>query len=205
MKKNKISKDWIRKQKKDPFFQKSKIEGYRSRSAFKLLEMNKKFNFLNTHQAVLDLGCCPGGWSQVLSKTIKHGNILSVDIKSMEKINNVNFLKGDFTDLKILEKIAVYFNNTTDAVLSDIAINTTGNKSLDSYRTGVLCLASMDLAIKILSKNGIFLSKLFMGSIFKEINETAKKTFKKVIKYKPLSSKKESKEIYIYCKGVLKI
>ena len=81
----------------------------------------------------------------------------------MEKINNVNFLKGDFTDLKILEKIAVYFNNTTDAVLSDIAINTTGNKSLDSYRTGVLCLASMDLAIKILSKNGIFLSWIVMA------------------------------------------
>ncbi len=99
----------------------------------------------------------------------------------------------------------VYFNNKVDVVLSDMAENTSGNKTLDSYRTGELCLNAMSLAKEILSQNGVFLSKIFMGSIFREINEKAKKNFKNVIKYKPLSSKKESKEIYIFCKSILKI
>ena len=85
-----------------------------------------------------------------------------------------------------------------------MAANTSGNKELDTYRTGVLCLNAMNLSKKILRDDGVFLSKLFMGSIFKEIDETAKKCFKKVVKYKPLSSKKESKEIYIYCQGISK-
>ena len=86
-----------------------------------------------------------------------------------------------------------------------MAANTTGNKSLDAYRTGELCLEAMGIATKILRKDGIFLSKIFMGSIFKDIDEMAKKYFKKIVKYKPISSKKESKEIYIFCRGPLKI
>ena len=205
MKKNKISKDWLRKQKKDSFFSQSKIEGYRSRAAYKLLEMDEKFKFLKNNQAVIDLGSCPGSWSQVVSKKSKNVKIFSIDIKSMEKIDNVNFIKGDFTDQKNFEKINKYFNKPIDIVLSDIAVNTTGNKSLDSFRTGELCICAMDLALKILSINGIFLSKLFMGSIFEEIKKKANKNFKKVVIYKPLSSKRESKEIYIFCKGILKI
>ena len=97
-----------------------------------------------------------------------------------------------------------YFNTKIDVVLSDMAANTSGNKTLDSFRTGELCIKAMNLSNEILHKNGIFLSKIFMGSIFNEINDTAKKYFKKVVNYKPLSSKKESKEIYIFCKGVSK-
>ena len=205
MKKNKISKNWLIKQNKDPFFRQSKIQGYRSRAAFKLIEMNKKFKFLKKNSSLLDLGSSPGGWSQVAEKKITRGKILSVDIKSMEKINNVNFIQGDFRESKIYENIMIFFNYKADVVLSDMAANTTGNKGLDSYRTDELCLNAMELAKKILSRNGIFLSKIFMGSMFKEINENAKKYFKKVVKYKPLSSKKESKEIYIYCKGVSKV
>ena len=205
MKKNKISKNWLVKQKKDYYFRQSKIQGYRSRSAYKLIEMNKKFKFLKKNSSLLDLGSCPGGWSQVARKEIINGRILAVDIKSMEKINNIDFIKGDFLESEIYEKIMIYFNNKVDVVLSDMATNTTGNKSLDSYRTGELCLNAMSLARKILSHDGVFLSKIFMGSIFKEINEKAKKYFKKIVKYKPLSSKQESKEIYIFCKGILKI
>ena len=205
MKKNKTSKNWIIKQHRDQFFKKSKIQGYKSRSAFKLIEMNRKFKFLKKKSSLLDLGSCPGGWSQVASKEITNGKILAVDIKSMEKISNVDFIKGDFNESEIHQKIMVYFNNKVDVVLSDAAANTTGNKTLDSYRTGELCLSAMNLASKILSKNGIFLSKIFMGSTFKEINEKAKKRFKRAVIYKPLSSKKESKEIYIFCKGILKI
>ena len=205
MKKNKISKNWLINQKKDPFFRQSKIQGYRSRSAFKLIEMNKKFKFLKKNLSLLDLGSCPGGWSQVANKEIIKGKILAVDVEPMKKINNIDFIKGDFREGTIHKKIMVYFNNRVDVVLSDMAVNTSGNKTLDSYRTGELCLNAMNLAIKILVKDGVFLSKLFMGSIYNEINEKAKNCFKRVVKYKPLSSKKKSKEIYIFCKGLLKI
>ena len=98
MKKNKISKNWLIKQRKDPFFRQSKIHGYRSRSAFKLIEMNRKFKFLKKNLSLLDLGSCPGGWSQVVNKEIIGGKLLAVVIKPMEKINNVDFIKGDFRE-----------------------------------------------------------------------------------------------------------
>ena len=203
---NKKSNNWLAKYKKDQFFKQSKIEGFRSRSAFKLIEMNKKFKFLKKNLSLLDLGSCPGGWSQVASEEIIKGKILAVDIKHMEKIKNVDFINGDFYKSEIRGEIIRYFNNKkADVVLSDMAANTSGVKTLDSYRIGDLCLRAMELAKEVLSKDGIFLSKIFMGSIFQEINKMAKKYFKNVILYKPLSSKKESKEIYIYCKGILKI
>ena len=205
MKKNKISKNWLIKQNRDPYFKQSKILGYRSRSAFKLIEMNNKFSFLRKNTSLLDLGSSPGGWSQVARKETSKGKILAVDIKTMEKIDNVDFINGDFRNKEIHDKIISFFNNDLDVVLSDMSGNTSGNKNMDSFRTGELCLKAMYLAKEILSDDGVFLSKIFMGSIFPEINNMAKKYFKKVIKYKPLSSKKESKEIYIYCKGVLKI
>ena len=154
---------------------------------------------------LLDLGSSPGGWSQVAANKIKDGKILAVDVKPMDNINSVKFLNVDLLSSEIYEKIENYFNKKIDVVVSDIAANTTGIKDLDSYRTGELCLNAMNLADKILSKDGIFLSKMFMGSTFKEINEKAKKRFKRAVIYKPISSKKESKEIYIFCKGILKI
>ena len=167
--------------------------------------MDKKFKILKKNLSLLDLGSCPGGWSQVARKKIINGKILAVDIKPMEKIHNVDFIKGDFSEASTCEKIIFYFNNKVDVVLSDMAINTSGNKALDSYRIGKLCLNAMNLSRKILSQDGVFLSKVFMGSIFQEINDNAIKNFKKVVKYKPLSSRKESKEIYIFCKGILNI
>ena len=205
MKKNKSSKNWLNKQNKDYFFKQSKILGYRSRSAFKLIEMNNKFKFLKKNLMLLDLGCAPGGWSQVARKEIKKGKILGVDIKTVEKIQDVKFLKGDFNEKSIYDEIALYFGSEIDVVLSDMSVNTTGNKSLDSYRTGQLCLNAIKLAKKFLCNEGVFLSKIFMGEIFEEIDKSAKKHFKEVIKYKPKSSKKESKEIYIFCKGLLKV
>ena len=206
MKKNKSTKNWLNKQKKDPYFKQSKASGYRSRSALKLIEMDKKFNFLKKNISLLDLGSSPGGWSQVASKKVFHGKILAIDIIPMNQIPNVDFICGDFCSKEIREKIIKYFDtNKTDVVLSDMAANTTGNKNLDSFRTGQLCLNAMDLAKDILKKDGVFVSKIFMGSIFSEINNMAKKHFKKVTNYKPLSSKKESKEIYILCKDILSI
>ena len=203
MKKNKISKNWIRKQHKDPFFKQSKIEGYRSRSAYKLIEINEKFKFLKKNSYLLDLGSSPGGWAQVASKKVLNGKILCIDTKMMEKINKVFFINGDLNDELIHKKIYEFFNKKIDIVISDMAANTTGNKDLDSYKTGQLALIAMNIALKILNKDGVFLSKVFMGSIFDEIQKKANKHFKKVVKFKHLSSRKESREIYIYCKGVL--
>ena len=205
MKKNKISKNWLAKQKKDLYFKQSKIQGYSSRAAFKLIEMDKKFKFLKKNTNLLDLGSSPGGWSQVARKKILNGKILAVDLQLMKKISGVDFIQGDFEDIEINNKILSYFAKKADVVLSDMAANTTGNKDMDSFRTGDLCLKAMDLSSKILSINGIFLSKIFMGSVFSEINKKANKLFSKVVKYKPISSKSESKEIYIFCKGILKI
>ena len=209
MKKNRISKSWLADRKKDKFFQKSKIQGYRSRSAYKLIEMDKRFKFLHKKTNLLDLGSSPGGWSQVADKTIVTGKILAIDIKPMQKINKVTFIQDQFFSngnvKEFNKKVVTFFNKKIDVVLSDMAANTTGNKNLDSFRTGELCLNAMDLAIGVLTEEGVFLSKVFMGSIFKEIQEKANKCFKQVIKHKPLSSKKESKEIYIYCKGILKV
>ena len=204
MKKNKISKNWLAKQRNDPYFRESKIQGYRSRAVYKLIEMNKKFKFIQKNSLLIDLGSSPGSWAQFASKEITKGKILAVDILPMKEIDKVDFINGDFLDKNIFEKIKIYFTSKADVILSDMASNTSGNKELDAYRTGELCLNAMNLSKEILRDNGVFLSKLFMGSVFKDINETAKKSFKKVVIYKPLSSKKESKEIYIYCKGVLK-
>ena len=203
MKKNKVSKNWIKKRRKDIFFNQSKAHGYRSRSAFKLIEMNEKFNFLKSNTHLVDLGSSPGGWCQVAAKKITKGKILAVDIKNMEKQKNVDFIIGDMNKVEVQEKIINYFEKRIDVVVSDMAANTSGNKNLDAYRTGELCLNAMNLAQKILIQKGVFIAKLFMGSIFKEIKKKAEKSFKNVIMYKPLSSKKESKEVYIYCKGIL--
>ena len=205
MKKNKISKNWLIKQHRDPFFKESRIHGYKSRSAFKLIEINQKFKFLNKNTYLLDLGSSPGGWTQVAMKKITKGKIMAIDIKDMEEFNNVNFLKSDVLDLKIYDKILTFFGKKIDVIISDMAASTSGNKNLDSYRTGELCLIAMDLARKILNTDGVFVSKVFMGSIFSEINGKANKYFKKVVRYKPLSSRQESKEIYIYCKGLTKV
>ena len=203
MKKNKVSKNWLNQRKKDIFFKQSKTYGYKSRSAFKLIEMNEKFKFLKIDSCLVDLGSSPGGWCQVAAKKITKGKILAVDIKNMEKQKNVDFIIGDMNNVEVQEKIINYFEKRIDVVVSDMAPNTSGNKNLDTYRTGELCLNAMNLAQKILIQNGVFIAKLFMGSIFKEIKKKAEKSFKNVIMYKPLSSKKESKEVYIYCKGIL--
>ena len=199
MRKNKISKKWINEQNRDIYVRESRDQGYRSRSAFKLIEIDQKFHFLSKSRSLLDLGSVPGSWSQVASKKIKNGKILSVDIKEMLPISNTIFLKGDFTKLETQNKIMKFFNTRIDTVVSDMAPNTTGNKELDSLRTGNLCSNALEFSRKILKTHAYFVSKIFMGAIFKEIHIRAKEIFKEVLIFKPKSSRKESKEIYIFC------
>jgi len=199
MKKNKISKEWINKQRKDIYVKTSKIQGYRSRSAYKLIEIDEKFNLLRNGKFFLDLGAAPGGWSQVASKKIKGGKILSVDIKEIDPINNVTFIKGDFTEERIRKRIVDFFPGKIDLIASDMSTSTTGNKNVDSLKNGELCMIASDFSKNLLKSDGFFVSKIFMGSIFKEIQDCTKKLFKKVIIFKPKSSRKESKEIFIIC------
>ena len=199
MKKNRSSKSWIIKQHRDQFYKKSKILGYRSRSAFKLLEINKKFKFLKKNINLLDLGSSPGGWSQVVSQIIKSGKIIALDKKKMDKVKNVTFLNKDFLLPETKEKILQEFPKKVDVVISDMAADTTGNKSLDCIRTNLLCSEVINFTTEILNNKGILLSKLFMGEDFLEVKELAKSRFKKVQFFKPKASRNESKETYLHC------
>ena len=198
----KKSNTWKIKQHKDPFYKKSKILGYRSRASFKLIELNQKFKFLKKNTFLLDLGASPGGWSQVASKIITSGKILSIDIKKMEPIQNVKFVNSDIFNQKTKEIIQTFFGKELDVVISDMAADTTGNKSLDCIRTNQLCAEVINLSRKILKKNGVIVSKLFMGEDFLEVKQKAKSLFKDVFFYKPESSKNESKETYLHCKNL---
>ena len=126
MKKNKISKNWVNKQRKDIYVRKSKVDGYRARSAYKLIEINEKFKIFKGGMIVLDIGAAPGSWSQYASKIIKNGKIISIDLKEMEEIKGTIQIKGDFTDPNIQKKIRSYTSKEIDVVMSDMAVNTTG-------------------------------------------------------------------------------
>jgi 23S rRNA (uridine2552-2'-O)-methyltransferase len=198
-KRAKKSRTWVIKQHRDQFFKKAKILGYKSRAAFKLIELNKKFNFLKKNSNLLDIGSTPGGWSQIASKIVTNGRILAVDIVPMEKLNNVMFLNNDFSETKTQDKILKIFSDKIDVIVSDMAENTTGNKTVDSIRTNSLCADVINFSLKTLSKKGCLVCKLFMGEDFLEVKNLAKKNFKKVDFFKPKSSRSESKETYIIC------
>ena len=202
MKKNKISKNWINKQKRDIYVRRSKVDGYRARSAYKLIEINEKFKIFQNEMSVLDIGAAPGSWSQYISKVVKNGTLISIDLKKMENIKNSIQIEGDFTDFKTQSKIKKYFKDEINVVLSDMAVNTTGIKNLDAIQTGELCKEAMIFAKDFLSKKGIFVSKIFMGSSFNEIVALGKKIFKEVKIFKPKSSRKDSKESFIICKNL---
>ncbi len=200
MKKNKISKNWINKQRRDIYVRQSKAEGYRSRAVYKLQEIDEKFKIIKNGISLIDLGAAPGSWSQYAAKKIKNGKILSIDLNEIKNIGNTFQLKGDFTESKYKSEIKEYFGGKVDVVLSDMAVNTTGNKNLDSIYTGELCIGAMNFSKEILCNNGKFISKIFMGSTFNEIVSQAKKIFKESKVFKPAASRKSSKESFIICK-----
>ena len=198
-KKTKKSNTWRIKQHRDQFFKRSKTLGYRSRAAFKLIELNKKYNFIKKNTKLLDIGSYPGSWSQVSSKIITSGKILSLDLKNVDKIKNVSFLQRNFLEDETKKKILKFFGEKLDVILSDMAANTTGNKSLDCIRTNQLCADVINFSSKTLNSNGVLVSKIFMGEDFLEVKELAKSKFKKVQFFKPEASRNESKETYLHC------
>ena len=198
-KRAKKSRTWVIKQHRDQFFKKAKVLGYKSRAAFKLIELNKKFNFIKKNSNLLDIGSAPGGWSQVASKIITNGKILAIDISSMQKVEKVIFFKNDFLKKEAQTQILDTFATKIDVIISDMAENTTGNKSVDSIRTNNLCSTVINFSLKTLDKKGTLICKLFMGEDFLEVKNLAKNNFKKVDFFKPESSRSESKETYIIC------
>ena len=199
-KRTKKSNTWRIKQHRDQFFKKSKTLGYRSRASFKLIEINKKFRFITNKTNLLDVGCCPGGWSQVASEIIKTGKIMSIDIKYMDPIKDLKFIKADILEKKTKSEVINYFKSNLDVIISDMAADTTGSKSLDSIRTNQLCAEVINFSKDTLKPKGVLVSKIFMGEDFIEVKNLAKSVFEKVNFFKPESSRKESKETYLHCK-----
>jgi len=200
LKKNKISKNWINKQRRDTYVRQSKVDGYRARSAYKLIEIDEKFKIFKGGMIIVDIGAAPGSWSQYVAKKVKNRKIISVDLKEMEKIQDIIQIKGDFTREVIQNKIKSNLSKGADVVMSDMAVNTTGIKNIDSIQTGELCKEAMIFSKEVISEKGFFISKIFMGSTFNEIVALGKKIFKEVKVFKPKSSRKDSKESFIICR-----
>jgi 23S rRNA (uridine2552-2'-O)-methyltransferase len=202
LKKNRISKNWVNKQRRDIYVRQSKVDGYRARSAYKLIEIDEKFKIFKGGITVIDIGAAPGSWSQYASKVVKSGKIISIDLKVMQPIGNTLQIQGDFTDQKIQDEIKENLEKKAQVVMSDMAVNTTGIKNIDSIYTGELCKEAMIFSKDIIADNGFFISKMFMGGTFNEIVAQGKSIYKEVKIFKPKSSRKDSKESFIICKNL---
>ena len=200
MKKNKISKNWVNKQRRDIYVRQSKIDGYRARSAYKLMEIDEKFSIFKGGLSVVDIGAAPGSWSQYAEKKIKNGKLISIDLKKMEPLGKSVQIQGDFTEDNIQDEIIKTAEGKVNIVMSDMAVNTTGIKNIDAIQTGELCMEAMIFSKDILLQEGSFISKIFMGGSFNEIVAKGKEIFKEVKVFKPKSSRKDSKESFIICK-----
>ena len=197
------SKNWITRQFSDPYTKLAKEKGYRSRSAFKLIEINNKFKFLKNNLNILDLGSAPGGWSQVCAEINKNGRNLSIDILNMQKIDNIFFYKKNFNDSDFLNFINEFFKQSkVDIVLSDMAFNTTGNKDLDAIKTNSIAWDVVNLSKLILKAKSTLLVKIFSGKDENILIKNAKDLFKNIERIKPDSSRKESREMYLLCRDL---
>jgi len=193
------SRRWMHEHLTDEYVKKAQKEGYRSRSAYKLLEIIEKSQIINKGDKILDLGAAPGGWSQVVAKIVgKSGQVIASDILSIEEISGVNFLQGDFTEQSVYDElITLSKRSSIDIVLSDMAPNMSGLLSVDQPKSIYLAVLAIDLAVKTLSKNGHFIVKVFQGDGFDGYVKNARKVFKKVSIIKPKASRPRSKEVYL--------
>lgn len=209
MSKNRSNKDWQQRQNSDPYVIKSKKQGYRSRAAYKLLEINQKDHILKPGMVVVDLGASPGGWSQVATQIVgATGRVIAVDLLEIEPINNNNFyfIHGDFTSEAIYKQLIIYLENNNltqkvDLVISDMAPNLTGNKTADQARSSYLVHTAYEFACEVLKPKGVFLTKFFYGSEFEALSKEIKNNFDKLLIRKPKSSRDSSKEAYILAQG----
>lgn len=204
MKKSKTSKQWLRRHVNDPYVQRSKREGYRSRSAYKLTEIDDRDKLLRPAQVVVDLGAAPGGWSQVAAKRVgPNGKVIAIDLLEMEPVPGVDFLRGDFTKgsgLKAVE--AALAGRKADVVLSDMAPNMSGIAVSDQARSMELAEIARDFAVFHLQPEGVFLVKIFQGAGYDEYLKSLRAAFLKVVVRKPEASRDESAEQYLLARGL---
>ena len=192
------SKKWLRRHLTDKYVKLSKDNAYRSRAAFKLIEIIDKYKVLNSVQSVIDLGAAPGSWTEVLVERIKYPKkIISIDLLNIDPIPGADIIQGDFTSDEFSEYIQKFF--PFDLVIPDISPNLSGNKTADFLRMQDMVEISMDLALSTLSKDGHFVAKYFRTGDMSNVISLAKRNFSKVASFKPDSSRKESSEIYLIC------
>lgn len=203
MKRSKTSKSWMSKHVSDVYVKKAQQAGYRSRAAFKLIEADEKFQFFKKNIVAVDLGAAPGSWSQVLVNFKNDsGSCIALDLLEMDPIKGVDFIKGDFREAEVLKVLENKLNSTPlDLVISDMAPNISGIKSSDQAGIIYLNELSLQFAADWLKPNGNLLVKSFVGSGFDQYINDVKKCFKKVITFKPKSSRNRSSEIFVYGKG----
>ena len=193
---------WLERQLNDPYVAEAKARGYRSRAAFKLIELDEKFNFLKPGATVVDLGAAPGGWSQVARRRIgASGRVIAADILDVEPVPGVDVLKLDLTSADALEQLRAASAGDADVVLTDMAAPTTGNRATDRIRTAALFEAALETAEAILKPGGAFIGKIFQGGAAPELLSRLKKEFRVVRHVKPASSRAESVELYLVALG----
>lgn len=196
----KSSKAWLRRHVTDPYVRKAKEAGYRSRAAYKLLEVDARERLLKPGMRVLDLGAAPGGWSQVAAERVRPGGlVVAVDLLEMKPVHGVTVLKGDFRDTDLQAALG----GKADAVLSDMMPNVTGVPLVDQARAAELLLAALQLCRKVLKPDGVFLAKMFHGEAFDEVLAALKASFQTVAVFKPAASRGESRENYFLARGVI--
>ncbi|MBC7080726.1 MAG: RlmE family RNA methyltransferase [Thermoplasmatales archaeon] len=192
--------NWVLERKRDHYYKEAKKHGYRARSAFKLIQINNRYHILRKGSIIVDLGASPGGWSQVASK---YGKVIAVDIKRMAPIEGVEFIEGDITDEKTVERIKEIVSEV-DAVISDASPSLSGKYEMDQAKSVWLCESAFKIAKELLKENGNFVCKIFEGSDFREFLAEVKKCFNVVKLHRPQATRKASSEIYIVAKGYKK-
>ena len=187
----------------DPFVKKAQLEGYRSRSAYKLIELNEKDRLIKPAMRIMDLGSAPGGWSQVAGKLVgAKGRVLATDILPMEPIKNVDFVQGDFTDEKVVAELLEWLGGGKfDLIISDIAPNITGIDSADQASSMYFLDLALDTVRQTLKPGATFVAKMFQGSGSDDYVKELRTSFEKVLIRKPAASRAQSREVYIVAKG----
>ncbi|MFT6331885.1 MAG: 23S rRNA (uridine2552-2'-O)-methyltransferase [Lentimonas sp.] len=203
------STNWLRRHINDPFVKEAQYQGYRSRSAFKIIEIDEKFKIFKKGKIILDLGSTPGGWSQIASQKAGRGKVFALDILEMDRIEGVEFLQQDFLSTDAHENIINLINQNNpsenprkcDVILSDMAGNACGDAKTDHLRIVALLEEALDFSIGILAEKGVFVGKIFQGGASGDLLQKFRANFTIVKHFKPESSRKESSENYIVATG----
>ena len=192
---------WLERQLNDPYVKRAKAENYRSRAAYKLLELDERFDLLKGAKAVVDLGIAPGGWSQVVRRRIPQGKVVGIDLLPTDPIDGVTILEMDFMDDAAPDQLRTALGSDADLVLSDMAANTVGHQQTDHLRTMALVEAGLQFAIEVLKPGGAYVAKVLAGGADNQLVAEMKRHFSTVKHAKPPASRKDSSEWYVVAQG----